>query len=132
MRRLMVVVALGLVACQSKTEQQPAAEASAPAAEKAAAPAAGSAEAKIASALRAAPAEIGANATIVEWNFDPNSKPVVLRQGTSEWTCFADIIATPEPDPVCVDKTTSGWFDAYMAKKPPKIANVGVAYMLKG
>jgi hypothetical protein len=132
MRRLWVVVALGLVACQSKTEQQPADAASAPTAEKGAAPAPGSPEAKIASAVSAAPAEIGANATIVDWDGNPKDKPVVLRQGTNEWTCFADIIATPEPDPVCADKTTSAWFDAYMAKQPPKIATIGVAYMLKG
>jgi hypothetical protein len=112
MRRLWVVVALGLVACQSKTEQQPADAASAPTAEKGAAPAPGSPEAKIASAVSAAPAEIGANATIVDWDGNPKDKPVVLRQGTNEWTCFADIIATPEPDPVCADKTTSEWFDA--------------------
>ena len=80
----------------------------------------------------AAPPEIGANATILDWSGDPKDKPVVLRQGTNEWTCFVDIIATPDPDPVCADKTTNEWFAAYMAKQPPKISTIGVAYMLKG
>ena len=33
---------------------------------------------------------------------------------------------------MCLDKTFSGWADAWMSKKDPQIKTTGVAYMLRG
>jgi hypothetical protein len=122
-----------LVGCQSQSDEASSTDAQSPAAaEKSTAPAPGTPEAKIASAVSAGPASITANATVMEWSGNPADKPTVLRDGTNGWTCFVDIPNTPDPDPICADKTTGEWFDAFLSKKPPKITTVGLAYMLVG
>jgi hypothetical protein len=79
----------------------------------------------IASAASAAPAAIGAHATVMTMDGK------VLRKGTNGWTCFPDDPGTPGNDPMCVDKNGLDWMNAAMAKKPPPAA-VGLAYMLQG
>jgi hypothetical protein len=85
---------------------------------------------KIASATSAGPSDITANATIADFGAD--NKIVVLRKGTNEWTCFPDNPMTPGADPICADKSWQQWFDAWMAKKPPAVKQIGIAYMLQG
>ena len=90
----------------------------------------GSNAAKIASAMSAAPKQIASGATIAEIGAD--GKVVTLRAGTNGWMCFPDDANTPKPDPICADKMWQQWFEAWMAKKPPMIKQVGIAYMLMG
>jgi hypothetical protein len=85
---------------------------------------------KISSALSAAPRAIASNASVVEMGAD--GKMVTLRQGTNGWVCVPDDPGTPGPDPMCMDKTWQAWLDAYMAKKPPRTRQIGIAYMLAG
>ena len=89
-----------------------------------------SAAAKIASAMSAAPKQVTAHATIAE--IGANGKVATLRAGTNGWTCFPDDANTPTSDPICADKMWMQWFEAWMAKKPPMIKQVGIAYMLMG
>ena len=86
--------------------------------------------ARIASAMSAGPREISSHATIAEFGAD--GKMVTLRAGTNGWLCMPDDANTPKPDPICADKVWQAWFEAWMAKKPPVIKQVGVAYMLMG
>lgn len=83
----------------------------------------------IASAMRAAPADIAKHATIVVPGADGTMR--TLRQGTNGFTCMPDNPATPGPDPMCADKQAMAWLQAYMAHKPPP-AGLGMAYMLEG
>jgi hypothetical protein len=79
----------------------------------------------IASATSAAPAAIGAGATVMTMDGK------VLRKGTNGWTCYPDDPSTPGKDPMCVDKNGQAWMAALMAKKPPP-KTVGLSYMLQG
>jgi hypothetical protein len=88
------------------------------------------AAAKIASARSAAPAAISANATVAEMGAD--GKMTTLVKGTNDWLCLPDDPRSPGPDPMCVDKVWQQWFEAYMAKKPPALTQIGIAYMLVG
>lgn len=83
----------------------------------------------IASAMRAAPASIAKNATIVLPGADGSMR--TLRKGTNAFTCMPDNPATPGPDPMCADKNAWAWLGAYMAHKPPP-TGLGIAYMLQG
>jgi hypothetical protein len=47
-----------------------------------------SASQKIAEATSAAPAEIGKNATIMDWPEQPGGQPQELRKSTNDWVCF--------------------------------------------
>jgi hypothetical protein len=85
---------------------------------------------KIASALSAAPAEIGAGAAVVEMG--AGGKMVTLRAGANGWQCMAADPGAPGPNPMCVDKVWQTWMGAYMAKQPPQITQIGISYMLAG
>jgi len=91
-----------------------------------------SAEDKIQNAMSAAPLSIARNATILDWPAKEGDDPVMLREGSSDWTCFPDYPASPSNDPTCLDKTWMEWFKAYMNKTEPKITAPGIAYMLQG
>lgn len=80
----------------------------------------------IKSAESAGPPDLAAKATIKDWDGK------VLREGSNGWTCLPDMPGTTETDPWCVDKTWSGFLDAYLNKKKPSYDQVGVAYMLAG
>jgi hypothetical protein len=121
-------VALLVLAALPLGAQEQAGMAKAAAAKKTT-PATGDA-ARIASAMSAAPGRIASGATIAE--IGPDGKVVTLRAGTNGFTCFPDDPNTPKPDPVCADKMWVQWYDAWMAKKPPMIKQVGIAYMLQG
>jgi hypothetical protein len=84
----------------------------------------------IASAMKAAPQKVGANATIVA----PDGKGGMrtLRKGTNGFTCMPDNPETPGPDPMCWDKNAGDWIDAYLNHKAPPSGKVGFMYMLAG
>lgn len=130
MRRPMLVTVLGiaLAACQA----QPAEDQPSDSAVKSSAPAPGSPEAKIEMAMAAAPAEIAAQATILDWPGAPEGKPTELRAGTNGWTCFTDNASTPAPDPLCADAESIKWAEAWMGKSTPALKALGLAYMLQG
>jgi hypothetical protein len=84
----------------------------------------------IASAMKAAPKQVGAQATIVA--ADAKGAMRTLRKGTNGFTCMPDNPETPGPDAMCWDKGAGDWVEAYLAHKPPPSGHVGLLYMLAG
>lgn len=80
----------------------------------------------VASAVSAAPAVIGAHATVMSLDMK------VLRKGDNGWTCYPDDPSTPGSDPVCVDPNGQEWWVAFMNHSAPPSGKVGMAYMLQG
>lgn len=78
----------------------------------------------IAEALTAAPANIRDTAIVSDLSGN------ILRDGTSDYTCF------PAPDsvagPMCMDAEWRRWMAAWMGGTPFTAERVGVAYMLAG
>lgn len=85
---------------------------------------------KIANAITAAPAQLTADATIMDWPASDSGKSVLLRTGTNGWTCFPDFAGTAGNTPMCIDKNWQEWMTAYMSHQPPHVTSLGVAYML--
>lgn len=56
-----------------------------------------------ANAVSAAPQELGATATVMDWDHS------VLRQGTNGSTCFPDVPNTPGNAPMCLDAQWVKW-----------------------
>ncbi len=82
------------------------------------------ADAMIADALRAAPANIRDTATVSDLAGN------ILRQGTSDYTCF------PAPEqlagPMCMDAEWRRWMAAWMGGTPFTAERMAIAYMLSG
>jgi hypothetical protein len=108
------IMSVLLVGCSS----QPTAES------QASAPAAANENDMISLALSAAPADIAANATVVEPGDDGQMKE--LRAGTNGWVCMA------HPEVMCLDKPWQEWADAWMNKRTPNVTTIGIGYMLQG
>ncbi len=88
------------------------------------------AAAKISSAESAAPAEISAHATIMDYPSKVGGPMVTLRKGTNGWVCMPDDPSTEGNDPGCFDGSWQTWIKAYSTKQKPVITHVGVAYMM--
>jgi hypothetical protein len=84
----------------------------------------------ITSAMSAAPAKVGRNATIVA--MEAGGKMRTIRKGTNGFTCMPTNPATPGPTPMCMDANAMDWVHAWVAKKPPTPGKVGFMYMLAG
>lgn len=112
-----VVVAVAAVAVSAQQTAKP--PAASPAAMK---PMSDQALIKLASS--AAPADISANATIVDHGADGKARQ--LRAGTNGWVCMA------HPEVMCLDRQWQEWADAWMNKRTPKISAAGIGYMLQG
>jgi hypothetical protein len=84
----------------------------------------------IESAMKAAPAKVSANATIVAAKPDGSMRTV--RAGSNGFTCMADSPETPGPDPMCMDAAAWAWAGAWMSHKTPPAGKVGFMYMLSG
>ncbi|MFI4969466.1 MAG: hypothetical protein ACHP7D_04620 [Lysobacterales bacterium] len=84
----------------------------------------------IASAMKAAPANVAKGATIVA--MDEHNAMRTLRKGSNGFTCMPDNPATPGPDPMCMDASALEWANAWMAHKTPPSGKVGFMYMLAG
>ena len=80
--------------------------------------------------LSAAPAAVGKAASVVAMK--PDGTMRTLRKGTNAFTCMPDNPETPGPDPMCWDKTSDAWMDAYMHHGKPPPGKVGLMYMLAG
>lgn len=84
----------------------------------------------IASAMSAAPKSIAKGATILAMEAD--GKMRTLKSGNNGWTCMPDNLATPGPDPMCMDKNALEWAHAWVEHKTPPAGKVGFMYMLAG
>ena len=84
----------------------------------------------IISAMRAAPANVGKNATIVDMGADGKMRTV--RAGTNGFTCMPGKPNTQALDSMCLDKAALAWADAWMAHKTPAAGKPGMVYMLAG
>ena len=84
----------------------------------------------IASAMRAAPARVAKDATIVA--MDTTGKMRTLRKGSNGFTCMPDSPATPGPDPMCMDNNALAWALAWMTHQAPPPGKLGLMYMLEG
>jgi len=84
----------------------------------------------IKSALAAAPKGVARGAAVAV--MDADGKMRVLREGKNGFTCIPDDPTTPGPDPMCMDKASMEWVNAWAAHKPPPAGKVGIMYMLAG
>lgn len=84
----------------------------------------------IKSAMTAAPAKVGKDATIVAMQADGSMR--TLKEGTNGFTCMPDNPETPGPDPMCMDKNSMDWVNAWVSHKTPSPGKVGLMYMLSG
>ena len=84
----------------------------------------------IASAMSAAPPNVGKAATIVAMSADGTMR--TLREGTNGFTCMPDNPATPGPDPMCADRNAMEWAHAWVKHETPAAGKVGFMYMLAG
>ncbi|HET9984302.1 MAG TPA: hypothetical protein VFQ38_11970 [Longimicrobiales bacterium] len=80
----------------------------------------------IRSALSAAPPSLAERATVVDHG------DRVLREGTNGWVCIPDMPDLPNDSPMCLDAPWREVISAWMNKRPPKAAGLGIGYMLQG
>jgi hypothetical protein len=76
--------------------------------------------------LSAAPPEVAAAATVVDW------EGKVLKQGDNGWTCMPTPPHLQGTAPMCFDAAWMEWGDAYMNKAPYAGGKFGISYMLAG
>jgi hypothetical protein len=84
----------------------------------------------IKNATAAAPAAVGANATVIA--FDENMQVRTVREGTNNFTCIPDNPESPGVDPMCLDENGMLWAQAWMSQEPPPEGKIGFGYMLMG
>ena len=84
----------------------------------------------IASAMSAAPTNVGNGATVMVMEAD--GKMRTIRQGRNGFTCMPDNPATPGLDPMCMDKNAMEWVHAWVAHASPAPGKIGFMYMLAG
>jgi hypothetical protein len=82
------------------------------------------------SALTAAPASVGTNASVMTMTADGKMK--MLKTGNNGFTCMADNPETPGPDPMCADVNAMEWIHAWIGHTAPPKGKVGFMYMLAG
>jgi hypothetical protein len=87
---------------------------------------------KIVDALRAAPAFITKDATVLDWPSSPKGEYRILRQGTSEWTCLPGPPVYPHDEPGCFDKVFMQFMRQSLAGEEPHVDRLGISYMYMG
>lgn len=87
---------------------------------------------KIADALRAGPAFITRDATLLDWPSEPGGEYRLLRKGSNEWTCLPAIPGYPHDEPGCFDPTFLHWIQDSLAGRTPHIDRIGISYMYLG
>lgn len=88
--------------------------------------------AKIADALRAGPAFITKDATILDWPQQPGGDYRVLRKGTNQWSCLPGVPAYSHDEPGCFDPVFLEWMKESLAGRDPHVHSLGIAYMYVG
>ena len=125
LKSLAVMTAIFCAGALAAESAKPAKKEAAPAAKK------GPSDAQlIASAMKAAPAKVSKDATVIAMEADGSMRTV--RKGTNGFTCMADNPSTPGPDPMCLDAAAMEWAKAWMSHKDPPAGKVGFMYMLAG
>jgi hypothetical protein len=117
-----LALALALSACK---KQEEAAAPPAP-------PAPGTPEYIVQNALSAAPEAVASGAMVVNWPATDTSQMDTLRAGTNGWTCVPDDPRSPGNDPGCADDELAKYWDAWMARTPPRLSAMAVGYVLQG
>ena len=84
----------------------------------------------IASAMRAAPARVARDATIMAMEADGTMR--TLRKGSNDFTCMPDNPGVPGPDAMCMDRNAMAWVQAYVGHQHPPAGKIGLMYMLEG
>jgi len=87
---------------------------------------------KVADALRAAPAFITKDATLLDWPTTPGGEYRVLRKGSSQWTCLPGLPGSPHDEPGCFDQVFLQFIKDSIAGRTPKAQSVGISYMYGG
>jgi hypothetical protein len=95
---------------------------------------------KIAGALRAGPAFITKDATVLDWPSAPGGEYRLLRRGSNEWTCLPAIPGYPhnaidsafKEEPGCYDPTFLRAMQDSIAGRTPHIDRIGISYMYLG
>src|ERR1700761_6902366 len=64
---------------------------------------------KIADALRAGPAFITKDATVLDWSSAPGGEYRLLRKGSNDWTCLPAIPGYSHDEPRCFDPEFLRW-----------------------
>lgn len=89
-------------------------------------------EEKITEALRAGPAFITKEATLLDWPSAPGAEYRVLRKGTNEWACLPGMPGAAHDEPGCFDRVFLQFMKESLAGRTPNVANVGISYMYGG
>src|SRR3984885_1672407 len=87
---------------------------------------------KIADALRAGPAFVTKDATLLDWPATPGGEYRLHRRGSSEWTCLPAIPGLPHDEPGCFDQVFLQFIKDSLAGHTPNVHGVGVSYMYGG
>jgi hypothetical protein len=87
---------------------------------------------KIADALRAAPAFVTKDATLLDWPSKPGGEYRVLRPGSNQWTCLPGDPDFPHDEPACFDSVFLRWIQDSRAGRTPRADRIGIAYMYMG
>lgn len=87
---------------------------------------------KIADALRAGPAFITKDATVLDWPSKPGGEYRLMRKGSNEWTCLPSVPLYPHDEPGCFDPVFLLWMQESLAGHTPHIDRVGISYMYMG
>ena len=95
---------------------------------------------KIAGALRAAPAFITKDATVLDWPSASGGDYRVIRKGSNEWTCLPAIPGYPhdaidsgfKEEPGCYDPIFLRAMQDSIAGRKPHIDRIGISYMYLG
>jgi len=87
---------------------------------------------KIADGLRAGPAFVTKDATLLDWPSTRGGEYRVLRKGSTQWTCLPGDPDFPNDEPACFDPAFLRWIQDSRAGRTPRIERVGIAYMYAG
>lgn len=84
---------------------------------------------KIRDALAAAPPQVAAQATVLDWPPEPGADFRVLREGGDVWTCLPDAPGDDNFEPMCNDREWMSWLRAYLVGEEPETRGMGISYM---
>ena len=87
---------------------------------------------KIADALRAGPAFVTKDATLLDWPSTPGGEYRVLRKGSSQWTCLPGRPGSAHDEPGCFDPVFLQFIKDSIAGRTPNAESVGISYMYGG
>jgi len=89
----------------------------------------GEVDEEMANILRSAPASVALNATIMGNPKKEGDPMVVVKEGTNDWICYPDGLASPGNDPSCSDSMMDAFWSIGDTEN---VARAGLSYMLQG